>query len=957
MSLTIEKQDSIFIDFSSNNFQTGLLNLCLPLINKTVEEYKTRSNTRFTNLFVNEEKVIIYNLLGNLLSLSLKTLIASYKILKHQGLFPEATEEERLKSYCDHLKEPEIRAFILDQYPMLKKWLLNEATVWMRQTHLLATRLEKDYESIQEQFFNNEVLGEIERITFGMGDRHRGGQSVAMVKFKSGKKLIYKPRNLSIDAHFANFLSAMDEELKIGFLTPKSIRFKEYGWVEFIAYTSCTEAEEINEYYKRTGAYLAVLYTLEATDFHYENIIAHGAHPVLIDLESFFHPYFPTEGTETNQATNKSVLRTGILPSTIQTDNGKADISGLTDVDQKEGLLPNMVLKMNGDDIEYVRDKGFLIGGNNIPLLNDEKVVISKEYMPFFKSGFEEMYNHIVNNKEKVKAELLNFADDEVRVLFRNTVAYVHLLEESTHPTIMESEQNTQEHFHILAEKIRVNRIAEHFVPHEEASLMKREVPLFTTKVNSRHLWVEEDQYLENFFENTGIETVSEKIDAMSEADLKRQLWIIDASFEIDVSNENKILVTEPINPNENKQKPSKEALLSESLKVADYITNTINLTDDMCNWLVFKAVDLEGNNYRIADAFYDLFSGMPGEILYFGYLHKITGNEKFKKIAINAINYLEQKIKVSESSINVLGLYTGWGSMLDLYTKLAILWEDDACIEKAEELLNTIDFEAHLEKDQDYSLVKGAAGFMVANINFYNETKSAKALDFAEKAAAYLLKKAQYSGEMMAWKIISKVPLSGLSHGASGFALAFAKLYAVTQKPLYLETVQKTLNYEKTLFVEDQQNWQDCRDMITNSFPGKTMCATTWAHGAVGIGLARLEMLKLGIEIPNLKEDLEIALQTTLKNGFGGKQSLSFGDFGNLELLIQYSQYYKDEKTAKQLQNIAQSLIESIEKEGWKIGSKNIQSLGLMTGVTGIGYQFLRMAYPDIVPSLLVGS
>lgn len=957
MPLTIEKQDSVFIDFSTNNFQTGLLNLCLPLINKTVEEFNNRSNTRFTSLFVNNEKVIVHNLLSSLLSLSLKTLVASYKILKHQDVFPEATEEERLKSYSDHLKESEVRAFILDQYPLLQKWLLNEASVWMKQTHLLATRLEKDYESIQEQFFNNETLGEIERITFGMGDRHRGGQSVAMVKFKSGKKIIYKPRNLSIDAHFANFLSVMDKELQIGFLTPKSIRYIEYGWVEFIEYTSCTEAKEINEYYKRTGAYLAVLYALEATDFHYENIIAHGAYPVLIDLESFFHPYFPTEGTETNGATNKSVLRTGILPSEIKTEDGRADISGLADVEQKEGLLPTMVLKMKADNIEYVRDKGFLIGGNNVPLLNDEKVVISKEYMPSFKLGFKKAYDYFLDNKEKVKTELKNFENDEVRVLFRNTVAYVHLLEESTHPKIMESKQNAEEHFHILAEKIRVNKIAEHFVPHEEASLMKREVPLFTTKVNSRHLWVEEDKYLENFFENTGIDTVSEKIEAMSEADLKRQLWIIEASFEINVSNENTILVTERINPNENKEKPTKEALLAESLKVADYITGTINLTDDMCNWLVFKTVDLEGNNYRIAEAFYDLFSGMPGEILYFGYLHKITGNDKFKKIAINAVNYLEQKIKGAEDSMNVLGLYTGWGSVLDLYTKLATLWEDDLYFEKAEKLLNTIDFEAHLKKDEDYSLVKGAAGFMAATINYYNETKSVKALQLAENSAVYLLSNAIHIEDMTAWKIISKVPLSGLSHGASGFALAFAKLYAATKKTHYLEAVERILNYEKTLFVKEQQNWQDCRDMITDNFPGKIMCATTWAHGASGIGLARLEMLKLGIDIPNIKEDLEIALYTTLKNGFGGKQSLSFGDFGNLELILQYSQYYEDKNIERQLQNILQSLIKSIEKDGWKIGSKSIHSLGLMSGVTGIGYQFLRMAYPKIVPSLLIGS
>ena len=40
----------------------------------------------------------------------------------------------------------------------------------------------------------------------------------------------------------------------------------------------------------RQGGYLAILYALEATDFHFENLIAAGEQPVLIDLETLFHP-------------------------------------------------------------------------------------------------------------------------------------------------------------------------------------------------------------------------------------------------------------------------------------------------------------------------------------------------------------------------------------------------------------------------------------------------------------------------------------------------------------------------------------------------------------------------------------------------------------------------------------------------------------------------------------------
>ncbi len=38
---------------------------------------------------------------------------------------------------------------------------------------------------------------------------------------------------------------------------------------------------------------LALFYALEATDFHHENLIAEGEHPVPIDLETLFQPASP----------------------------------------------------------------------------------------------------------------------------------------------------------------------------------------------------------------------------------------------------------------------------------------------------------------------------------------------------------------------------------------------------------------------------------------------------------------------------------------------------------------------------------------------------------------------------------------------------------------------------------------------------------------------------------------
>jgi type 2 lantibiotic biosynthesis protein LanM len=958
MSTNVEKQDHLFTNFKTNRYHTGFLNFCLPLINNTIEKLKSSSPSPFKEQFLETHRIIIHNLLEKLLSLSLKTLVANYKVLKKKGVLSENTEKEQLESFQDHLREPEIQAYLFEQYPMLERWLKDEAKIWLEQTLTISKRLQKDLENLKTVFFENKDPGLLTGVTFGLGDRHRGGKSVALIEFENGKKMIYKPRSLQIDQHFASFLNELDAKINLGFKTPKVVSFESYGWVEFIEHSPCLTSAQIESYYTRKGAYLAILYALEATDFHYENIIACGEYPVLIDLESFFHPYFPTKGTETNNSINQSVLRTGILPSTIAAENKTIDISGLTDVENKEGLLSNMILKMKDGNLMYERDRGKLKGGKNIPLLNSEKKPIDKDLIPFFKQGFEKAYTYLNKHKEMIKTRLVVFAKDEVRVLFRNTVAYVHLLEESTHPKVLESEKATRDHFGHLHDKIKTNELAKVFVPLEESSLMKREVPLFTTKVNSKHLWYEDDKYLANFFESTGLETVHRKIDSLSSQDLHAQLWIIDTSFEISTSENRNISPSKRLNPDLHLLAPSQEELLQASEKVANYILNSIHCSNETCNWLIYRPSNLEGSQYQIDEASYDLFTGMPGEILFLAYLNEVTKKKKYKEIALKSLCYLDQKVNKAKNAINVLGYYAGWGSIISLYTRLGVLWNEKAYFEKIEDYLHSIDFEDLIKKDKNYSLVKGSAGFIIACTNYLQYQKSVRAEYLVVKAAKHLLKNAIKTPEYIAWKIISKKPLSGIAHGASGFALAFSKLYILTRDKTHLEIVKKILNYEKTLFEKDQKNWLDVRDIVINKNSDKNICSTAWSHGAPGIGLTRLSLLKSNIyQDYDFKEDLEVAMETTLYNGFGGKQSLSYGDFGNLEILHEYCLYFDDENTKKQMNTIIRQLIDSIDQNGWNLGSKKIYSLGMMTGITGIGYQLLKIAYPNIVPSILTGD
>jgi lantibiotic modifying enzyme len=109
-------------------------------------------------------------------------------------------------------------------------------------------------------------------------------------------------------------------------------------------------------------------------------------------------------------------------------------------------------------------------------------------------------------------------------------------------------------------------------------------------------------------------------------------------------------------------------------------------------------------------------------------------------------------------------------------------------------------------------------------------------------------------------------------------------------------------------------------------------------------------------VDGPVVRAEIAAAIETTVKQGFGDNHSLCHGDAGNLELLLQASRVWGKNKYEDHIQRLAAAMLESIEKHGWQCGTPfAIETPGLMTGLAGIGLQLLRLADPELVPSVLV--
>jgi len=304
--------------------------------------------------------------------------------------------------------------------------------------------------------------------------------------------------------------------------------------------------------------------------------------------------------------------------------------------------------------------------------------------------------------------------------------------------------------------------------------------------------------------------------------------------------------------------------------------------------------------------------------------------------------------------SINKLGLFAGWGGLIYTMAQLTLLKKDPHWLTLALTWLERFNPCEMLLAEDNHGVVNGSAGFIVALLSAYQVGKDQRFLELADKMGSALLRHSIRTEDQIRWKSYSNKPLAGLSHGASGYAVCFSRLYKHTGSKRYKDVVRKILQYETHLYSSDTKNWPDLRSIVAEREQGQTVYSTAWSHGAPGIGLARLEVLKCGIKDRFILKDVENALHTCLESGFDGGDNLCFGNFGNLELLINYADYFSEKNVQVMYQKLAANLVERGIQRGFNVTGKGTYTPGLMNGITGVIYQCMRVDDPKHVPSIL---
>jgi type 2 lantibiotic biosynthesis protein LanM len=948
------------------------LELVRPLMERARDRFREKvhalAKEQPTVPFVPEEteRVCFALLPSRLQSALARTMALELNVARVQGVLAGRTGEERFGSFIQRLGQAQVRREFFAEYPVLARLVGEILDGWVTGSMEVLQRWCADAPAIRETFSPEHDPGPLTGIAGDVGDCHRGGRAVWILECSSGFKVVYKPKSMAVDRHFQELLGWLNgHPLAAPFRLLKVLDRGNHGWEEFVSRQDCSSQEGVRRFYQRTGGYLALLYALAATDFHYENLIAAGEHPVLIDLEALFHPSgleaAPQQAGEiADHSLGESVLGSGLLPVPITggRESGAFDLSGMGA--EAGRIMPGRVPGWKGegtDEMHFARESPVLESSAHRPRLNGVTAT-PLDYLDEIETGFRQVYQSLERHRDELLAAgglIESFANDEVRVVLRNSSRYGELLVEGSHPDVLRDGLDRDRLFDRLWEEVKDRPRLAQLIPAEIADLWRGDIPLFTTRPGSRDLWASRDRHFPEMLNESGLDRARQRLGQFGADDLKRQLWFLRGSLTTLATRRRPRSRREPM------AAPGvaidRAQWVAASCAVGDRLAETALHGGEDVAWIGLNLV--REKQWVLVPLGMDFYDGVPGIALFLAYLGSVSGEERYTTLARAALQTIMRRIDPTarKKGFGKVGGFVGWGGLLYTLAHVGVLWSEPSLLANAQELVEELP--ERIVQDQDLDIISGSAGCIAGLLALQSCRPSARVKEVAKYCGEHLLARSRQMPQGLGWEptFESHGPLTGFSHGTAGISWALLELAAQTGEDKFRTAAGGGIAYERSLFSAQEGNWRDLRPPESGAEQGSgetPSYAVAWCHGAAGIGLSRLLCQRL-VNDSLFDAEIETALRTTMRSGFGNNHCLCHGDLGNLELVLEAARARPDLLWGRDAERLAAGIWHSIRGEGWLCGNPlAVESPGLMTGLAGIGYGLLRCAEPERVPSVL---
>jgi class II lanthipeptide synthase len=807
--------------------------------------------------------------------------------------------------------------------------------------------------------------GPLRAVTFGAGDSHGGGHTVALLEFAGGTA-VYKPRPVSVDAVLGGMLAQVlhDVPERMRIRVPRVVPCEGYGWAEFVAHRYCAGEAELSAFYRGIGHWLGVMRLLGGSDLHAENVIACGPVPVVVDCETLFTPVHPAPPSGLGRAPDRArelvratVLRTGMLPNRgtgLGWRGVDASAAGAVRGEQPVTELP-VILDAGSDRARIGTGRSEVAIGASHP--SPEPVLA--EHWERVLDGFAEATAALrsMDRAGALEPLLARFADCPIRVVLRSTEAYAELARMLWHPVSLHDPGAAADRaaglLAAMARNVPGAPDDPEVIAAEVADLLDGDVPYFsTTPSRGRLAGPRGTSWL------PARDLAAAALHRWRGADLRLDSQVIRATLVSAYLNdgwlpaERPMLVGRPRGGAIDRRRRRLAAALVRQLRDA-----AIRGKDGTVTWIA-PVLGPAGWSVRPLDA--DAYGGLPGvAVLLAAYQREhaagraagVAGTAELLAAVLRTIRAAEDAGAAARRAETRLrpppsGGYIGLGSQIWAWLTLHALGAAGPDgLDRARALAAMLPTAAAAEGRFD--LLTGMSGAVVPLLRLASVTGEDRWTRQAVAIGERLADGARPKGDAVYWPShLWPDGIGGFAHGVTGIGWALARLALAAGGPRFADTAQAAFAFEESLYDQAGGGWIDLRE------PGRTAYSAAWCHGAVGIGISAADLARRGWAGAEVL--VARAAEVAARNGFGWNHTLCHGDLGCWELLDR-ALALGCAPAKMECGALAARILSSLEDNGPVSGlARDAYSPGMLAGLGGVAYQLLRLHPDSGLPSIL---
>lgn len=886
------------------------------------------------------------------------------KTERAQAELPRTRESERVSCYerfITSLRGAELSK-LFEEKPVLLRLIAALTRQWINTTGELLSRLDADLLIIRRELLPDSAELSVANIQGGFSDQHNNGRTVQIVTFENGSRIVYKPKDIRLDAKLNSLIGDLNRtQPPIDLRTVHALPRDGYGWTEFIDHHECADRMEFDYFFRRAGAWLALFHVFVGADMHEENVIAAGDHPVPIDLEMILqastleHKSDDPDLGAFNKAAQKiadSVTMVGLLPTYARSpENIVHELGGMNN--QRGPKRALHWSHVNSDEMCWSWSNTIAEEMPNMARVGDEYARLG-DYIDSFIHGFES-YAAFLMRQSGINESLDGFAGVATRKVLRSTHFYGMLLERLRDHRSMDDGAIWSAQADFIARLSDWDTDADPMWPlqrAERAALLELNVPHFVSPSDA-DLITDGSSISVNSHAVPGIERARARIQALNRQEIAWQSEVIRQSTStISATNREQPTSIDIKGLHSNlPEAPPRQAFLAEADQIVELLRDRAIRSGAGAAWL---GLDWMGDTEvcQLVPLGQDLYNGASGIAVFLAAHMHVTGQTTSGELALAAVAGLRKSLRSANaahmSRLLGIGGVVGLGSIVYALSLLGKYLGSEALINDAAVAARLISDDL-IAADKLLDVTAGSAGAILALLSLYRVTDAEDVLKRATACGEHLLRQHRVGpAGRRTWirQEAKSRALNGMSHGAAGFAYALASLSIVTEREEFASAAVECMTFENDSYNPLFSNWPALCEASTVRW------ACQWCYGATGIGLARAATLNRGFpNAPNLKIDVDRALQGLDQNWRNTNDTLCCGSLGGIEFLCEAGKALGRADLRDLASRRLMALIEAAASRGdyRRLAGSKYFNLGLYRGVAGLGYTFLRMADPTL--------